>query len=395
MLNPFWTDPLVALALGALSAIALYLMVARALGKGSWGLIVGKDGRLSLSLFQWFLWSAVVFIGFVAVVLRRDFDLGVTLTKNIFIAMGAASATAIVAKGITSSQVESARVSKSYRHAPRPADLFQDDDGKPELSRVQLFGWTIIGVATFLVLLARELATANADLPEIDDTLMVLMGLGQAAYVGKKLTLSSSPRITAIAPLTAPVGTKVTLRGVSLGGTSGPTSASNSGASTVPPAEADAPGGLILIDGAPTDIYAETWTSEKIEFVLPRRCSGRPAWADRHVAKVSIEIGGKSSNEIALIVLVPALGAVHPPMSSGEPFVLSGSSLRWDDSGSVIPPASRLIINGRPEGVTIHSWTAEKIRFSLEPGKAPPSGRAILIVEGQGTALGEIEFQIP
>jgi len=71
--------------------------------------------------------------------------------------------------------------------APKLGGLLLDDDGAPDLSKIQLVMWTFIGVVIYLAKVGHQFESDVRQLPDIDRTLMILMGLGHSAYLGKKI----------------------------------------------------------------------------------------------------------------------------------------------------------------------------------------------------------------
>jgi len=70
------------------------------------------------------------------------------------------------------------------------SDLFRDD-GNPtnlDLMKFQMFGWTIVGLLLYLANFFSALGAQHvlSSLPAIDDSLVVLMGVSQAAYLANK-----------------------------------------------------------------------------------------------------------------------------------------------------------------------------------------------------------------
>jgi hypothetical protein len=101
--------------------------------------------------------------------------------------MGLSATTMLAAKGITSNYVDTEKVDKS---STGKGGLFLDDDGYPDLAKIQLMSWTFIGIAIFLLKTLNGIIGSTEALtavPDIDGTLMVLMGIGQGAYIGKKI----------------------------------------------------------------------------------------------------------------------------------------------------------------------------------------------------------------
>jgi hypothetical protein len=193
--------------------------------KRSWNVLKlaeGADGRLSTSKFQVLLWTIVVLFGYVVVetgrFLRSNFDALDKIPPNVLIALGFTIGTATLAKGITTSFIAGGRIKKEPDTSSGPGTLVADDDGAPDLSKAQLLAWTLLALVVYVVRVCYQLRVKTPELPDIDAPLMVLMGLGQGAYIGKKLTTTSTPRLGELNPADGPPGTTVTVTGVALGG---------------------------------------------------------------------------------------------------------------------------------------------------------------------------------
>jgi hypothetical protein len=193
--------------------------------KRSWNVLKlaeGADGRLSTSKFQVLLWTIVVLFGYVVVetgrFVRGNFDALDKIPPNVLIALGFTIGTATLAKGITTSFIAGGRIKKEPDTSSGPGTLVADDDGAPDLSKAQLLAWTLLAIVVYLVRVFYQLRVKTPELPDIDAPLMVLMGLGQGAYIGKKLTTTSTPRLNDVTPTEGPARTPVTITGVALGG---------------------------------------------------------------------------------------------------------------------------------------------------------------------------------
>jgi hypothetical protein len=168
--------------------------------------------------------------------------------------------------------------------------LVQDDDGIADLSKIQMLVWTAIAIAIFLVAVFHTVATIfdpsaspwpvvdpklnpwpNLGLPDIDGSLMVLMGLAQGAYLGKKLTTLGQPRLTGTTTASATVNDEVTLTGTSL---------------------SDGTGGQIFFNRVLLPAVISRWTDNEITFRLngPLPVAG--------LGDITVVIGGVSSNPI-------------------------------------------------------------------------------------------------
>jgi hypothetical protein len=221
----------------------MWIVLLIATGEHPWKLVIGTDGQPSTSKFQMLVWTAAVVFGFLAI-LEFRYSLGYHgempgMPTNLLIAMGISIATAVSAKSIAvNSQAKSdqqAADAAAAAVAPPAAPvvvaagegaavvavpaaappvvvtvqnvatsksgIFSDDSGMPDLGKVQLVLWTVIAVGVFLysviVLIQNpgcptgSPAGANCGpdmgLPDIGQTLMILMGLGNGAYIGKKI----------------------------------------------------------------------------------------------------------------------------------------------------------------------------------------------------------------
>lgn len=171
---------------------------------GSWSplkYVEGADGRPSTSKFQWLFWTAIVFFAYVAVYAAKAqygyVDATATIPENVLYAITFSTATMAAAKGVTSAY---AKRTPGLKVAPAAADptkgiagLVNDDTNQPDLSKLQMVGWTVlIGIiyVTRVVQVVYAYYSRNNDLtqlPDIDKALMVLMGISQGGYLGKKI----------------------------------------------------------------------------------------------------------------------------------------------------------------------------------------------------------------
>lgn len=208
-----WPPP--AYATGAV--ILLWAVTVLALGKANpLALAMGADGIPSASKFQNLLWTLVFVFSYVllwsARAAKGDLAALTDIPANIIIAMGLSIGTMMAAKGIKVAQVEAALVSPPENTdtpaknggGPRSAAgvaglLAKDDLVSPDLTKIQMLAWTVIAGSIYLLQVWQVYASYSAcvplqaqracsfpGFPDIDTTLMVLMGLGQGAYIGFK-----------------------------------------------------------------------------------------------------------------------------------------------------------------------------------------------------------------
>jgi len=193
-------------------------------------LAIGADGLLSVSKFQFLIWNGTAVLCYLWLYAFRVVHLPITdalsVPQNLMYAMGFSIATFAAAKGITTAYIGAGRISKPDN--PGPAGLqnlvAQDDGTTPDLTKIQMLVWTLIAVVVYLVKFVHVINAAPPfddkllQLPNIDTPLLVLMGLGQAAYLGNKLTSSDVPVLTSLSQASGPVGTNVTVNGSNLWG---------------------------------------------------------------------------------------------------------------------------------------------------------------------------------
>ena len=192
----------IASAVGLL--VVLYLVTALAAGNWNpWRLVMGFDGRASTSKFQWFLWTAAILFAYTALWVLRA-EQGVLSAQSVTSAglltiLGFSAATAVAAKGITGAYVRSGRVTKTTIASAVPVGprggILLDDSGAPELAKIQLVGFTLIAIGIFLSTVIHRIVTSPdlTSLPDIDTSLVALIVISQAGYLGKKLVTADAP----------------------------------------------------------------------------------------------------------------------------------------------------------------------------------------------------------
>lgn len=282
-----------AILIGVAFLVVLYVVTA--LITGHWRLkevFAGFDGFASTSKLQWFLWLIAILFGYVALwVLRAeqgDYTALSEIPVNILTVLGFSTATAAAAKGITAGYVQTGKVVKTGPPANPTAattgGIFQDDGGAPELAKIQMIAFTIIGIGIFLATVFHQIAIGDIKdgLPNVDSSLLVLMGISQGGYLGKKLVTFGTPALFAPNPLSAPSGTAVTVSGSGLGAQQG-----NS---------------QLLLNGAPIAITA--WSDTSIQFTVPAdNPATGAAWANLPMAvSLVVSMTGQLSNAATLKV---------------------------------------------------------------------------------------------
>jgi IPT/TIG domain len=306
-----WLAVLIGLAVLAVPGVA----VAIPTGGKPWRLVNGADGRPSTSKFQWLLWLVVILFAYTVLWALRarqgNYSAITQVPVNLLTVLGFSTGTAAAAKGITAGYVQSNRVAKpkavpAGKNTPagsQQGGLVQDDTGVPELAKLQMMGFTLIAVGIFLVTLIHQIVSnpVITSLPNIDSSLLVLMGISQGGYLGKKLVSFGAPALYPPNPAEVDAGSTLTLTGANLG---------------KPPAGLTTPpGGLLTLDNVP--VSTGGWTDNSITFTAPGAAPPSGATStQRQQVKAAVIVNGQSSNSVTLTIISAPL---PPPSAPPDP----------------------------------------------------------------------------
>lgn len=330
---------------------------------------MGADGRLSTSKFQFFVWTAVIVFVYVLLFGTLDWkhkEILSSIPPNILLVMGFSVVTAVGAKGITVSYLNSGQITKpASAQAGGDTSLnglvVHDDSSTPDLTKVQMLIWTLIATVVYLYRVHHTLAgvaacnlTANpADplckFPDIDQSLMVLMGISQGAYLGNKLVTAGGPQVTAVSPSVGIPGTDVTISGQSLGTSQN--------------------GSVILINGQNASVIATSWTDSAVHFTVPLKRPDGTSWNPGEQVTIAVIINGQQTTSLTFAFvpkpLISAVSQQNPPKSS--PVTISGKNFGAKQA------ASKLLLNDIDSTSLVSSWTDNQVQFSFQntlPGGA-------------------------
>ena len=184
----------------------------------------GADGRASFSKFQLWLWTMVISLGIFSIWIARMIVAEDVVSpiddipESLLSLLGISVLTAVGAKGVTTSYINqnlSKKPSKKPDDRTGPIqELLADDSGIPELAKLQMFFFTFIAVIFFLITVADNInggVVANLVLPDVDQSLLVLMGISSGGYLGKKFITREYPTLRGIIPTEVPSGTPSTV----------------------------------------------------------------------------------------------------------------------------------------------------------------------------------------
>jgi len=344
-----WKWAAVGFGLGAL--VIVYVIAA--LVESSWSpiqvfkdIIAGADGPSSTSKFQWLVWLlAIVFAYVVIWVLRAqsgDYSAISDIPTNVMVVLGFSTGTMVIAKGLRSNSAAAGKtpqVAPNAESATLSQGLFGDDTSTPDLSKIQMLTFTFIAVGIFLATLINQVTSTDVStaLPDIDSSLLVLMGLSQGGYLGKKLVTSGTPAFYPIPSGTVRPGFSVGIQGFALGVAQG--------AST------------FLLDGVPTP--TTNWSGTAISFTVPYRRPDDTPWPPGSTtSKISAVIDGLPTNEVSLTVVMPQLTPVPGgPLRPASEVTIQGFNLGAAGAGSVLEMDQQPIL--------VTNWTDTLVTFDV------------------------------
>ena len=265
-----------------------------------WHVAVGADGQYSTSKFQVFVWTVIVVFSFVAMfwarwrVDRSDEQLS-DIPANVLLALGFVLVSGVASYSITSTKVAEGQDIKLTAGAgpPRFASLVEEDRGVPSLHKIQLLAWTAVALASFLLATAAAVRATGPTgdlppLPDIDAALMVLMGLGQGVYLGRKLVVKQSTGITHLDKTSAAPGDEVVAFGAGFG-----------------PRNEQSKVELNEVPIPPDDLVR--WEESKITFTVPAQSPTNAAWTKPNQdVKVNVRVNGQPGATAAPLVVMTA-----------------------------------------------------------------------------------------
>jgi hypothetical protein len=209
----WWVYPVVLIGLLVVSYLLHRLVVdvaaegTPAKQYGMAALFIGVDGRTSTSKLQAVLWTYAILWALISVLVGAGAEefaesIGSEVRDEYFLLLGGPYLVAIAAKAKTTHDVSKAsEEGRADPKGPKPSDapsrprqllaeVVTKDDGSVDLGDFQYFAFTLVSLTYFAW---AFIASPDEGLPEIPGTLLVLTGVSQAAYLGKKVLLEPSP----------------------------------------------------------------------------------------------------------------------------------------------------------------------------------------------------------
>lgn len=168
-------------------------------------IVLNWDRWPSLAKFQFAVWTVIMLPIFTWVYLVRILsgvsdpigDLPVNILALLGINVVSVPISDEVSKKVYGSPPTNAAAKAQLAAQPaQPFHTMLQESGQLSLSRLQMFMWTFISVMIYLVVVAKTFldpavlgSIETLRLPDIDPTLVTLMGLSQTGYIGAKAAL--------------------------------------------------------------------------------------------------------------------------------------------------------------------------------------------------------------
>lgn len=197
---------------------------------GFWDIIREGDYFPSLGRFQFMMWTIVISFAFLSIYLIRvnegitTFDEGLLPTRLLEL-MGISVFVPVIGNVVSRYKHAKALLQEMpLKDNVPPFSTMLLEGNKPTLARYQMFLWTLIGVALYLLIFFSNVSQTlesgslqNLTVPDIDSMLVVLMGLSQSGYLGSKLVARGQVAINKIEVTTIKNKEYVSIFGMNFG----------------------------------------------------------------------------------------------------------------------------------------------------------------------------------
>ncbi len=191
----FWA----AVVIGVLM-LALMLAIGWAAKGRVDGVIIDGKNRVTLANFQLVLWTLVVLASYAGAVFTNLMSgkgglnaLKVTVPPELWLAMGIAGTSLIGSKAIKATMQNKLRSAKPTPAGASWADMFTSDveraNGSVDLSKLQMFFFTVVLVFAYAAAVANDLLNAKGPikgLPPIDKGFVTLLAISHGGYLTRK-----------------------------------------------------------------------------------------------------------------------------------------------------------------------------------------------------------------
>jgi hypothetical protein len=190
-----------ALALGIVILAFLYRYAQPADRRGEYNVLKSllldmETDTFSLSKFQFYVWTIAAIFGYIYLVIARMFVQGLgwpDMPGNVPAIIGIGAGTFVASQVVTN--VRGPKGSGTEK--PNLGDLIMSG-GVAAADRVQMLLWTVVGATIFCRAVLRYAPGEIVTLDAVPDSLMYLMGLSSAGYLGGKFARKPGPVLNEI-----------------------------------------------------------------------------------------------------------------------------------------------------------------------------------------------------
>lgn len=211
----YWSKPIMEAAGLAVALGTTFLFLAAVLVRIDWyyptelllRFLREKDWFPSLSRLQFFAWTALALVAFAWITLIRIFS-GVpafsgTFPPNLIGILTISAGSAVAANAIGKKVKPSEKIKKCKQLWGAILDEVTEDgqEMRPSLAKFQMLGWTVISIGIYVAIVWVEIynvwiggSPGSLSLPDLDPTLLVLMGISQSGYLGAKYVSTTSTK---------------------------------------------------------------------------------------------------------------------------------------------------------------------------------------------------------
>ncbi len=141
----------------------------------------GLDGTLSIANIQLILWTSTIMGSYVAMAALKGSFLD-AIPENTLILMGMSGASTSMASIIRSTQDE-----KIINRTEGGAFTSESKPKKSSIAKIQMFAWSLVALGIYIVLAAGNIARSEPILPDVDQAILGLMGIGHGIYLVNKV----------------------------------------------------------------------------------------------------------------------------------------------------------------------------------------------------------------
>jgi magnesium-transporting ATPase (P-type) len=183
--------------------LALFLLFFVVVGHGftgrPQGLLIDDRNKMSLSRLQMVMWTTLILSGLLTVALtnigqRAAAPLMIAVPGELWLLMGISTTSLVGSPLLKSTKMGNGQIdTRDHLDEAEVADLFRGEEnsnaGVLDLAKVQMFFFTLVLALAYAAILGSLFAhttSAITNLPELDQSMVALLGISHAGYLANK-----------------------------------------------------------------------------------------------------------------------------------------------------------------------------------------------------------------